>query len=422
MLNDAHVKIAACGRRWGKTESCAVDVVLYALSHPHSVQFIVAPTDDQTGIMFSFAVKLINMLPDISKRSRIVYAPYKLIEIGSSNGLLSPTTIAARTVGADGKGIRGHEADRVFADESAYIADDIMDAVVSPLLAKSNGQMIKMSTPSGRNHFYDDYQRGLDPLQSDFASFHFSSLDNRFLSRDYLDRQHATKPDRVWRVEYFAEFADAEGLVFRRVTEACTGAWADPVPGLQYAAGLDLARVNDFTVLSIIERQSKRLVYQDRFNKIDWPLQVMRICAACKRYGAALLMEVNNVGDVLVNDIRRGGVQVTEFVTTATTKPDLIDGLAAAFERSEIYLPTRSAITPEGHTCAVLVNELLSYAYERTPSGYVRMNAPEGQHDDCVMSLALAWRAASVPHESDSKRAPISPASALLSWGNRPRR
>ena len=34
MLCDARVKTAACGRRWGKTESVAVDVALFALEDP----------------------------------------------------------------------------------------------------------------------------------------------------------------------------------------------------------------------------------------------------------------------------------------------------------------------------------------------------------------------------------------------------
>jgi hypothetical protein len=38
--------------------------------------------------------------------------------------------------------------------------------------------------------------------------------------------------------------------------------------------------------------------------------------------------------------------------------------------------------------------ELLAYDAERLPSGAMRYNAPSGQHDDCVVSLMLAWEAA----------------------------
>jgi hypothetical protein len=38
------------------------------------------------------------------------------------------------------------------------------------------------------------------------------------------------------------------------------------------------------------------------------------------------------------------------------------------------------------------VGELEAYEAERLPSGLLRYGAPEGMHDDCVMSLALAWQ------------------------------
>jgi hypothetical protein len=34
--------------------------------------------------------------------------------------------------------------------------------------------------------------------------------------------------------------------------------------------------------------------------------------------------------------------------------------------------------------------ELVEYAYEITAARNIRMNAPAGQHDDCVIALALA--------------------------------
>jgi hypothetical protein len=39
----------------------------------------------------------------------------------------------------------------------------------------------------------------------------------------------------------------------------------------------------------------------------------------------------------------------------------------------------------------VLLHELQAYTVERLPSGRYRYNAPPGEHDDTVVSLALAW-------------------------------
>jgi len=64
--------------------------------------------------------------------------------------------------------------------------------------------------------------------------------------------------------------------------------------------------------------------------------------------------------------------------------------LALAFERGEIRILND----------VVLVSELAAYQAERLPSGLLRYSAPAGQHDDCVMALAIAWSAASSQHRA----------------------
>mgnify|MGYP000143137456 FL=1 len=57
--------------------------------------------------------------------------------------------------------------------------------------------------------------------------------------------------------------------------------------------------------------------------------------------------------------------------------------LGLAFERGDLRI-----LNDE-----VLINELEGYEQEVMPmSGTVRYGAPDGQHDDCVMSLAIAWQ------------------------------
>ena len=72
------------------------------------------------------------------------------------------------------------------------------------------------------------------------------------------------------------------------------------------------------------------------------------------------------------------GVQFTN-----ASKGNMVEALGLAFERGDIR------ILPD----PVLVGELQAYEMERLPSGMTRYSAPDGMHDDCVMSLALAWQA-----------------------------
>src|SRR5207249_1180607 len=103
------------------------------------------------------------------------------------------------------------------------------------------------------------------------------------LDSEVIERERTHLPERVFRQEYGAEFIEGAGAVFRNVRECATGSFEEPKPGMIYRAGLDLARVEDFTVLTIVDRQC-RVVFVDRFNRIDWALQVQRISAAVRRY------------------------------------------------------------------------------------------------------------------------------------------
>ena len=62
-----------------------------------------------------------------------------------------------------------------------------------------------------------------------------------------------------------------------------------------------------------------------------------------------------------------------------------MDDLALAIEQGEIaYIPDQT-----------LIMELQAIEAKTTSTGHPKYEAPSGMHDDTVMSLALAWKAAS---------------------------
>jgi hypothetical protein len=73
--------------------------------------------------------------------------------------------------------------------------------------------------------------------------------------------------------------------------------------------------------------------------------------------------------------------RVIGFQFTNATKADIVERLALAFERGELEILNDPVLTAE----------LQAFESEKSPSGLTRYGAPEGLHDDCVMSLALAW-------------------------------
>jgi hypothetical protein len=191
----------------------------------------------------------------------------------------------------------------------------------------------------------------------------------------------------VFEQEFLAAFVDDAGGVFRRVMDAAT---ATPQDGAQlrheYLIGVDWGKHADFTALAVLDVTDNALVYLDRFNQIDYSLQVLRLEALYKRFRPhTIIAERNSMGDPLIEDLSRSGLPVQPFTTTNASKTQAIDGLALAFEQSALRILNDP----------ILIGELQAYEMERLPSGMLRYSAPEGMHDDTVMALAMAWYGAS---------------------------
>jgi len=154
---------------------------------------------------------------------------------------------------------------------------------------------------------------------------------------------------------------------------------------------LDLAKVADFTVLTIMD-DKHRAVFVDRFNRLDWGLQIQRIRAATERYNDAwTLVDSTGVGEPVFEALCAAGVRAEGYPFTSASKNALVNNLALLFERREITLPRYEL-------CPTLVDECEAYEYSVSDAGTVRTSAPGGMHDDHVMSLGLAaWAVGQAP-------------------------
>ena len=137
-------------------------------------------------------------------------------------------------------------------------------------------------------------------------------------------------------------------------------------------------------MVSVIDTESKEMVYMDRFNRVDYNVLADRLAALSHRWKLDVMkVESNSIGQPVIDAILAKGVQVIPFTTTSATKQTVIQNLQSAFEHGEIAIINDP----------VLIGELLSFESKRNPSGSFAYSAPEGMHDDCVMSLAIAWDA-----------------------------
>ena len=105
-----------------------------------------------------------------------------------------------------------------------------------------------------------------------------------------------------------AEFLEGEGAVFRNI-QACLH-HEQTVAGQHRAhrvvAGLDLAKQEDFTAISIVCADCGLELYLDRFNKIGYLYQMERIKAICQKWHVqTLVVDESGVGSPIVEQLRR---------------------------------------------------------------------------------------------------------------------
>ncbi len=363
-------RVVACGRRFGKTE-LGKTALAYEASRGKRCWWL-SPTYQMASQVWR---DLKAMCRDV-KGLKVNEAERRLD--WAEGGMLAIRSTHAADY------LRGEGLDFAVLDEAAFMEESVWPQVVRPMLLERRGKALFLSTPYGRNWFWTLYQMGLDSHYPEWESFHYTSYDNELILRQELDEIRRVTPERVFREEYLAEFADAAGQVFRGIREAATApADAQPVAGRRYVGGLDWGREHDSTVIVILDTENRQMVALDRFTQVNWALQRGRLKVLCDQWQPAILWaEANSIGGPNIEALQAEGLPVRAFQTTAKSKPPLIEALALAIERGDL------ALLPN----ETLLGELAAYEMARLPGGGYRYGAPPGMHDDTVIATALAWQ------------------------------
>lgn len=372
LASEARFRVLACGRRWGKTRLGALLCLEMALRRGRA--WWVAPSYKMAFVGWRLVTQLAGQIPgtEIRKQDQLVMMPGGgSVQIRSADNPQS---------------LRGEGLDFLVMDECAFIPEEAWTEALRPALSDRLGRALFISTPKGRNWFWRAFLRGQDG--GEWQAWQFPTATNPYIAASEIEAARLSLPERIFRQEYLAEFIDDAGGVFRRVLEAAT-AQRQPQPekGHRYAMGVDWGKHNDFTVLTVLDLDGQTVAEIDRFNQIDYQVQLGRLSGLYERFRpVAIVAERNSMGEPLIEQLQRQGLPVTAFNTTNATKTQAIEALALAFERGDLRILNEPA----------LISELQAYEMERLNSGLVRYGAPEGLHDDMVMSLALAWTALGV--------------------------
>ena len=378
-LHQAQLKVKAearrfnvlcCARRWGKT-TFGMDVVLKPALEGWPVAWF-GPTYKNISDTWR---QLIKAFKPVTVRK---------LETEHRLELVTGGTIEMWSLDKDDVA-RGRKYKLVVVDEAAMVPNlvNAWDFVIRPTLTDYRGDAWFMSTPRGMNGFKMLFDRGQDPLKESWKSWQMPTAANPFISADEIEEYRRDSHELAFAQEYLAQFVSFEGAVFRNVQLAATAErQAGPMEGREYVFGVDWGKQLDYTVVAVIDAIDRSVVALERWGEVDYAMQRDRLKAMYERWKpSAVVAESNSMGTPIIEQLWRDGMPVHPFQTTNTSKAIAIEALALAFERGDIR------IVPD----AELLAELQAFQAQRLPSGLMRYAAPQGQHDDCVMALAIGW-------------------------------
>ena len=281
--------------------------------------------------------------------------------------------------------LRGYTLQYLVIDEAAYIKDEVWNTVLRPTVLVNGKKVLFISTPKGRNWFYNLAMRGYSEEYPQYKTFHATSFDTPYITEEELIEARLSLPESIYKQEILAEFIDDGGEVFSHLKFNCKETTYPPQdPNKKYYAGLDFGRQNDYTVLTILDSDGKMVDFYRERQK-SWDIIISEIVVRLKKWRPICYAEVNSIGDVLYENLKKQYSTIQPFVTNSDSKQNLIEDLIMGLNEEKISLPSSNLNTD-------LYRELQVFTYEYSPRARkVKYGAPNGFHDDCVISLALSY-------------------------------
>ena len=201
--SDARFRVLIAGRRFGKTHLCMRELARWA-SAPNQRVWYVAPTYRMARQILWDPLKA--RLMDLRWVSKKDESDLRL-------ELVNGSTIALR--GADNPdSLRGVGLDGIILDEFADIDEKAWTEVLRPTLSDRQGQALFCGTPKGMNWAYDLYQRGVDPVESEWASWQMTTLDGGRVPETEIESAARDLDERTFRQEYMATWETNSSIIY----------------------------------------------------------------------------------------------------------------------------------------------------------------------------------------------------------------
>ncbi len=199
--DESRFKVAGCGRRFGKSYLATYILINKAL-YKEGNYFFVAPTFAQARQILWEIIKdkTRDRFDTVTNESRL------------ESTLINGSRIFLK--GADRPDtMRGVSLSGVVMDEFATMRNPeiVWQQVLRPALSDQQGWALFISSPMGRNYFYDLYNQA--KTTDDWQSWQFTTIDGGYVPDSEVQSAMHDLDPRTFRQEYMASFESFEGLV-----------------------------------------------------------------------------------------------------------------------------------------------------------------------------------------------------------------
>jgi hypothetical protein len=346
-----------CGRRWGKSV-LAINLISETAIDGFPAGYF---TPTYKLLEGTYREALLALTPIVSRKH-----DNQFIEL-VTGGIIEFWSLDNPNAG------RSRKYKRAVVDEAAFAKElwESWNNSIRPTLTDLIGDGWIMSTPRGKNGFYKLYSKGASG-EKNWMSWQMPTHTNPYIDKNELEDARRELPESAYNQEYLALFSDNAANPFgvdhiRRVVK--------PISNNPTACfGIDLAKSVDWTVVTGLDRDGN-VSFFERWQS-DWSQTKERI----KRIigNKPTFIDSTGVGDPIVEEIQKTCGGVEKYFFTSQSKQKLMEGLASSIQSGKVSVLD-----------GIMKDELESFEFVYGRTG-VKYSAPEGLHDDCVCSLALA--------------------------------
>lgn len=242
---------------------------------------------------------------------------------------------------------------------------------------KNWGNKLAMRAKSGQDPDYEYFKI----TAYDAAAAGMKTKDGR----PFIEEIEAAKrdlPETVFNELYLAEASEDGSNPFgiKYIAACCTPALSTQE---SIAYGIDLARKIDFVSIIGLDKLGTMSHYHN-FTKVGWQQTIDTIKYLPNK---PIAMDSTGVGDVVLSQVEQVQTQVEGYVFTQASKQRLMEGLAVGLQGRKLLIADDGDVV---NGTGKLRHQLEQFEFEYTRTG-IRYSAPEGEHDDDVCALALAW-------------------------------